>query len=226
MAEIKNRYPGVIKNGLVSYGGNQMWSDNAAIRKCGCGLVAALDITLYACRFHGGGGKLLLAVPAGNTPTPLPVYNKLLISLWKKYLPVVPPVGINHAVLTLGLNRLFRDEHIPLKAHVGLASDKMWDRIETSLLADLPVILAIGQNFPYVWQKNKLSFHVKQPDGRYPAITAAKAHFVTITGMDEERLQISSWGNKYYVNRIELKQYIKAHSTSFISGIVYMTKET
>ena len=224
MAKINNIYPGVLKNGHVSYGGNQMWSDNASIRKCGCGLVAALDATIYLSRFHGGGGRLLAVIPP-NAPTPLPSYNELLIRLWKKYLPVVPPVGINHAVLTFGLNRLLHDEHIPIKAHVALASDKMWNRIERCLRSDLPVILAIGQNFPYIWQKNKLSFYRKQANGLYLPAAAAKAHFVTITGIDEEWLQISSWGNSYYINRIELSRYITQHSTCYISGIIYMTKE-
>lgn len=221
---LKNPYPGVLKNNLASYGGSQQWSDSPSIRKCGCGLVAALDSSVYLMRVYGGGTKLLPSVPAAG-PIPLPLYNELLGKLWKKYIPVVPPFGINPTVLTLCLNRFFHEERIPFLAHVAMATDKMWSRIEESLASDLPVILAIGQNFPQVWQKNKLLLHTRRPDGCYSASTATKAHFVVITGMDEEWLCVSSWGSKYYVNRKELTAYVKEHSTSLISGIVYMTKK-
>ena len=224
MTELRKPYPSVMRNGFLSYGGSQMWSDSAPICKCGCGIVAALDIAIYLKRSYGGGDKMLAGVPCGG-PTPLPAYNELLLSLRKKYFPIIPPLGINQMILTLGMNRFFHDEHLPFTAHVTMATDKMWDRIRQSLMNDCPVLLAIGMNFPYVWQKNTVSFYKKQPDERYTVSVSTKAHFVVITGMDEQWLRISSWGIQYYVNRNELAGYIKKYSTSFISGIVYVTEK-
>ena len=52
---LKNEFISVSKEGLVSYGGNQTWSENAVIRKCGCGVISSLDLLLYLGRHHCGG---------------------------------------------------------------------------------------------------------------------------------------------------------------------------
>ena len=50
-------------------------------------------------------------------------------------------------------------------------------------------------------------------------MVSTKAHFVTITGMDEEWLRISSWGKEYFINRREYDDYVKTHSTWLVSNI-------
>lgn len=223
-AMLKNEYIHVVKGSVLSYGGNQLWAYSAAIRRCGCGPVAALDTALYLLRAHGGKGRLLSALP-GEGPIPLAVYNELLGRLCKSHFPLIPPFGINPAVLALGMNRLFSSERIPFTAHVIPATDKTREKIQTCLQADSPALLVIGQNFPFVWQKNRLTFYRRRPDETYAAASGAKAHFVAVTGMEEDWLRISSWGIEYYVNYIEYVRYVREYSARVISGLIYCEKK-
>ena len=47
MLSLSKNYVRVMQNGRLSYGGNQMLSDNETLRLCGCGPVAVLDTVLY-----------------------------------------------------------------------------------------------------------------------------------------------------------------------------------
>lgn len=221
MLSLKNCYPSLIKDMTLSYGGSQLWSDSAVIQKCGCGPVAAMDAAIYLSRFHGGGNRQLSSLPPDG-PIPCSAYMSLLRRFCLRYFPIIPPLGINPMVLTVGLNRLFHDEKIPFKATVYMATEKIWAKIEEGLQSDTPVLLAIGQNYPRVWQKNRLAFYIKRSGGNYEAASGAKAHFVSITGMDETWLCISSWGNKYYINRTELTRFIRDNSRQWLCGIIYV----
>ena len=52
---LKNEFISVSKESIISYGGNQTWSENAVIRRCGCGVIGSLDLLLYLSRYHCGG---------------------------------------------------------------------------------------------------------------------------------------------------------------------------
>ena len=99
MLTLRRPYPRVRKDGRLMYGGSQMLANNALIRGCGCGPVAALDLLHYLCDDE-------------NTP-PLPIdrYNAELESLCRSYFPLIPHSGINGLMLALGCNRLFRRRH-------------------------------------------------------------------------------------------------------------------
>lgn len=44
---LNGEYISVLRNGVLSYGGSQRWSDSGALRQCGCGVIAAPDLLLY-----------------------------------------------------------------------------------------------------------------------------------------------------------------------------------
>ena len=115
--QLEHPYVRIVKGDVISYGGCQLWSVSETLRRCGCGPVAALDAAIYGSRAHGGGDRLLADLPREG-PIPLELYDRLLQKLVRRYFPVVPPFGTNPTALTLGLNRLFRAEDIPLRAHV------------------------------------------------------------------------------------------------------------
>ena len=75
-----------------------------------------------------------------------------------------------------------------------------------------------------MWGKERASFYVRTPAGYRPS-TGARAHYITVTGMDESWLRISSWGRLYYLNRLEFEQYVKRHSAGFVSNILYIEKK-
>ncbi len=68
----------------------------------------------------------------------------------KKYFPIIPGLGIPGWLLGIEVNRYFIKNRIPLKAVFGVRSRNIPNRIKAMLAHDIPVILAIGPNFPEV----------------------------------------------------------------------------
>ncbi len=213
MTQLKRPYTSVENRGSLTYGGSQMLSARANLRKCACGPVAALDLLYY------------LQPGQTDAPVPLDRYNRELEQLTRRYFPLIPSLGINGLLLVLGLNRLFRDRRLPYHASWAVSGAKLWERVEELLRHDIPAILAVGPNFPGVWMNRRLSFYVRTQDGRYVRSAATKGHYVTATGIDREWVQISSWGRRYFINRTEYEQYVRKYSSYLFSNLVYIRKE-
>ncbi len=210
MLKLRKPLPRVLKDNRISNGGNQMWSDKTVIRNCGCGPVAALDLLHY---LSDGGNQ---------APISVEYYNAELRGLCRWYLPLIPHSGINGITLAMGLNRLFRERGLPYHAVWAWSGSRLWSRVEEMLQRDLPVILSIGPNFPSIWQKEKLPFYIRRSDGSFIPAAAIQSHYVTVTGLDENWAQISSWGREYFINRQEYDDFVKNHSTFLFSNIVYV----
>ena len=212
MAYLKHPYPAVdwAENG--SFGGSQTRSAKWQIRKCGCGAVAMTDLLLYLRRHHGCAAPPLVQEAAAQNPIPAALYDQCCCDLQRKYLPMVPPFGINGLTLAGGITACCKLHGLPYRTGWSVSSKTLWSRIEMALQRDLPVILAIGPNLPALWQQHKLPLYRRRGD-TYTAVTAVKAHYVTVTGMDETWLQVSSWGKEYYIHRQEYWDYGKTHST-------------
>ena len=208
---LKRQYIQVRNGAALSYGGSQMLSERETVRKCACGPVAALDLLLYLNRDR----------PAG--PIALSWYNRELDRLIQKYFPLLPPFGINGLLLVLGLNRLLRERSLPYRAIWAASGRQLWSRVEAMVEQDLPVILAVGPNFPIFWQRHRLDFYTKTADGRYVKAAATQGHYVTATGIDEEWVRIASWGRQYFINRREYEGYVRKYSNYIFSNIVLLT---
>ena len=133
---------------------------------------------------------------------------------------MIPKLGINGFMLAGGLNLFFRRYSLPYRASWGIGSGRLFEQIELQLVQDIPVILSVGPNFPLFWQKNELTFYAAFSDGSLRPSCRIKAHYVTVTGIDEKCLKISSWGREYYIDREEYMSYIRRHSGSLVSNIV------
>lgn len=221
-AYLNHPYVTVQGGGALTYGGNQNFAKGELMRKCGCGVIAAADLLLYLCGTRPGYPKSLLGYEIGDESISQEDYEHLTEQLRRKYFPLIPGSGLNVYILAAGLNRFFRSFGIPLRAKWGVPGKYLWRAVHKMLDDDLPVILAIGLSFPFIWARDKLPFytHLKE---EYQRSGGAKSHFVTITGMDEKYLRISSWGREYYVLRKELAEYITKQSNSFLSNILYIT---
>ena len=215
---LKNEFISVSKEGLVSNGGNQTWSENAVIRKCGCGVISSLDLLLYLGRHHCGDQA------PETRPIPLKDYDRMCVELSRRYIPLFPPFGTNGAALALGLNRVFSRYNMPFRASWQLSGSKMMSKVENMLDADIPVILSIGANFPLFWQDNRVNLYSRDSLGRMRRTSSAKAHYVTVTGSELNALRISSWGREYYINKGEYFSYIHQHSNSIISNILMIER--
>lgn len=212
MTGLKNPYVNITDTSSICYGGNQRLSDREVIKKCGCGIVAAADLIIYL--------RLYKYPLHGLTnPIPLPRYNKFLKYLNNSYFPLIPKLGMNFLELITGLNLIFLAKKIPLRASWLLSGEKLFERMEAQLSRDFPVILSVGPNFPFIWQKKRLNLYLRSGE-KYIKNCSTKAHFVTVTGIDENYIRISSWGRELYISRDEFCEYIRAHSSSFLCNMV------
>ncbi len=211
MLSLNKTYVQIERNGRLSYGGSQMWSENQTVKVCGCGPVAVLDTLLYLTNRQ-------------DRSMSLEEYNRTLEEMSKRYFPLVRPFGINGLLLAAGMNRLLRRYRLPYRAFWAISGRKFWSRVEELLCQDLPVIFSVGPNFPAVWQKHRLTFYRKTAEGLYIPASSAKSHYITATGIDPDWLRISSWGTEYYINRKEYDEYIRRYSTAIVSNILMLRR--
>ena len=219
MITLLHDFPAVLHGSRRMYGGDQSLSQDHTVREVGCGVVACLNVLVYLCRFQPSRFSGLKEL-AGLDPIPQERFESVISCLTRRYFPLIPKHGINGLTLALGMNRLFRRGGMPYRAHWGVSGGRFWETMERMLRRDIPVILAIGPNFPLFWQKKPLPFYERKSDGRYLRIAQACAHYVTVTGMDEAWLRISSWGREFYLSRREYEDYVKTHSLRLVSNIL------
>ena len=223
--KLKEPYIAIMKDGSLSYGGSQEWWRRKIMAGYGCGVIAATDILFYLdlhkeyCK-----GKDFQEEDIKSGIVDIETYQRCAEAMRKKYFPVIPSLGIPGWLLGMEINRYFIKNRIPLKATFGVRSRNIPNRIKAMLEHDIPVILAIGPNFPLPVRKHKLAFYEKIEEG-YEKIAEAAAHFVVITGFEGQWLRISSWGREYYVNFYEYQNYVKKYSCSLVSNICYIRKK-
>lgn len=225
MQGLQHSYISLSLSSGISYGGGQQFSKDAMIRRCGCGVIAAADLLLYLSRWHSHGAVDYFAMLLEDTPVPLPVYDRCIRNLSRSYFPIIPYAGINGIMLMAGMELFFRGHGMPYTARWCILQGKLWARIEDMLAADIPVIMSVGPNFPMIWGNRRVRFYVQGPDGQYRPASAARAHYFTVTGMDEVWLQISSWGRRYYLSRRDFVDYVRRYSTSIASNILYIERK-
>lgn len=207
---------------MPTYGGNQMLSPRKSVRRCGCGPVAASDLIIYLTHNR----PECAMKPAPRIPASVSVgkddYFRFLDSLRRLYVPTLYPFGVNGLVLAAGVALYFLVHRMPLRAFWCCSRRKIMPRIQDMLTRDIPVVLAIGPNFPIFFSsRHKLQLYIRTSDGYVPR-TGINAHYVTVTGIEGEWLRISSWGNEYYINRGEYDNYIRKYSNPLFSNILYV----
>ena len=107
---------------------------------------------------------------------------------------------MNGLMLMSGVNRFFQKYHMPYTSRWRFSRFGMWEKIEEMLLDDIPVIMSVGPNFPFFWGKERASFYTRTPTGAYLPASGARAHYFTVTGLDENWLRISSWAGFHAKN--------------------------
>ena len=222
MMQIRHAYISVRKGQTRTFGGSQMYSASKTMREVGCGVIAALDLLLYLNRVHLGSRCEMFSAALEDGSIDEKEYDELARSLSRRFFPIIPKLGINGLMLAAGLNVFFRRYHFPFRASWGAGSRHLAERIADMLSRDIPVILSIGPNFPLFWQKNELNFYVQVSHGEMKRACSIKSHYVTVTGMDDTHFRISSWGREYYIDRQEYLSYIRHHSGSLVSNIVFI----
>lgn len=205
-----------------TYGGSQMLSDDKNIRKCGCGVAAAADLLIYLHRHHSPLDCPMLKAAAENENIPIAEYRRLLTWLNRRFFPLIPARGTNGVMLAAGVNAFLRLYGGKMTALWCFTGGKTWQRCEDMLRRDIPVIFSVGVNFPKVWGRERLKLYTKLPDGSFRQSSSVRAHFMTVTAMDETHIRVSSWGRMYYISKAEFDEYVRKHSGSIICNVLYI----
>lgn len=225
MLSIQHPYISIALPGGRSYGGGQQFSQNAMIRRCGCGVIAATDLLLYLSRWHPYGAVDFFAGLLHEDALPYHAYIDCIQVLNRRYFPMIPYAGINGLMLMAGMQRFFHEHGMPYTARWCFDPGSMWKRMENMLSQDIPVIMSVGPNFPIIWGDKRVRFYVQGSNGSYTPVSGAKAHYFTVTGMDDAWLCISSWGRRYFLNRQEFSEYTRRYSTAFASNILFVEQK-
>lgn len=207
--ELKRPYPRVWDGARLSYGGSQHWFAEETMRRCGCGVVACADALLYL---------------TGRGELPMEEYRDYANHL-RRYFPLIPRRGIDGVRLALGFNACLRGNGLPVRARWCASGERFWPRLSEMLDADLPAVVAIGPNFPRFWDAKTLTLYRETPEGGYAPDSATKAHFVTVTGLDEAWMRVSSWGRRLYVGRAAYERYMRERSGALFTNLLYLKRK-
>lgn len=205
--ELTRPYPRVRTGEALSCGGSQNWFPDENFRLCGCGVVACADTLLYV---------------SGRAELSKEEYLRYVNSL-RHYFPLLPGRGIDGLRLALGLNACLRKSGLSLRARWCASSGRFWERLEGQLTRDLPAIVAIGPNFPRFWGEETLPLYRKTADG-FAESERTKAHFLAVTGLDEDWMRVSSWGRELYIERAAYDRYMKTQGALF-TNLLYLEKK-
>ena len=208
MPELKRPYPCVQYGETGSCGGDQNWFADANFRRCGCGVIACADTLLYL---------------RGRTALSREEYIDYVNSL-RPYFPLIPYRGIDGMRLAMGMNLCLRREGLALRAGWSASGRLFWERLAAMLADNLPVVLSVGPNFPRVWGAEALALYRRAEDGGYVEAERVKAHFLTATGLDGERIRVSSWGKEFTIERAAYERYMRGSSTALLTNLLQLRR--
>ena len=220
---LRHEYPGICKDGVVSFGGNQRELDSRTLCHCGCGLVAALDLLRYFHLYDSAECSDIFSGIEKAHGLSLPLYRLCAQRMRRSYVPIVYPFGTTGVALAAGMNYCFQQNRLPYTASWGVGEAELWREIAAMLLQDLPVILSVGKGFPRFWEKRGVALSRRVGDTMRES-TRIRAHFVTVVGMDKDWLRVSSWGREYYLSKEEFLHYRSTESLRFLCNILLIRR--
>ena len=197
--ELTRPWPQVRTGDRLSCGGSQNWFPDENFRLCGCGIIACADTLLYL---------------TGRSGLSRDEYTRYVNSL-RRYFPLIPRRGIDGVRLAIGFNACMRHRGVDVRAGWSASGAKFWDRLTAQLERDLPAIIAVGPNFPRVWGTERLPLYRATADGAYAEAERTKGHFLTVTGLDDEWMRVSSWGRELYIERRAYDSYMRRQGAVF-----------
>ncbi len=216
---LKDPYPGIERSSGATFGGSQRMLKSAVLQRCGCAVIAAVDMVRYLHLYHSFGHTLFFTGISQAVHLPLAVYDLCAMRMQRNFMPVLYPVGVTIFSLTAGLNRYFRKYHVPLEASWGTAKRELWSEIENMLQENLPVILAIGRPVTGLWTDEGLPLY-RYKGNQMVKATCVKAHYVSVVAISDHWMKIATWGQDYYISRSEFSAYRDRKSLNLLCNIV------
>ncbi|MBR2782787.1 MAG: hypothetical protein IKD93_01145 [Firmicutes bacterium] len=215
---LKHPFPRLQDSARSYYGGSQKLLGKSYVRRAGCGVVCAANILIYLGRWAEGCGNGPFAELAREDPIPAAAFGRCCDALQRRYMPVTPRFGLTGAQVAWGLNRYCRRWGIPYRMSWRYRRRDFWDALADQLEQDLPPVLAIGPNFPDFWGSQRLRLYRALPDASLRSAASVHSHFVSVTGLSDDLLHVSSWGREYFILRKELETYVGRHSAWLVSN--------
>ena len=212
--------------GRISYGGNQSWLSTDAERSFGCGLIASADVLRYIRRKEGRPESM---GEKDADPTRTLTKQQYLedIHVLSLDFRVRGPLGITGFGLARRMNRVFRREKLPYRSKWSVGRKRFLRRLEEMLDRDIPVLLSVGPCFFH--RNERLPMYEKKEDGTLWKSSSMNDHYVTATGMEEgpsgKMVQISSWGEKYYISLQEYVDHVKKFDNFLFSSLLYIRRK-
>ena len=207
-SELKRRYPAIRTGASLSCGGSQSWFPDENFQRCGCGVVACADALLYL---------------TGRSELTREEYFAHVAAL-RRYFPLIPRRGIDGVRLAVGFNLCAKRCGVDVRAGWSASGTKFWGRLETQLENDLPAIISIGPNFPRVWGSERLPLYRKTEDG-IAETGRTKGHFLTVLALDDDWMEVSSWGRRLYLERRAYADYMRRQG-ALLTNLLFLERKT
>lgn len=166
-----------------SFGGNQSSFGNQPkgrlIARCGCGLIAACDMTLFLMK---------------TKVIPWVEYVKFVCDK-SKYLSISDTLGIPPKKLIKMLSEFNSAYNFAFIPRHRLSESGLRELFKESLSKNLPVIVRAGENF------KKLPYKMNGAERKM------RWHYFTVTGIDGDKLTFCSWGRKGEMSLSDLYRF-------------------
>lgn len=181
--------------------------------KGGCGIVALTDIVNY--------------LSSTNTFSSKDEYMKEFKKNSLRIAWIPTKYGLSFIQQTIGLKILLSKSHQDYKCFWCLSKKKLLPRISRMLSKNIPVPICIPNT---LFKRNNIDTLPFYNEDRI-IISRVKGHFVVATGIFEDEkshevyLQISSWGQKYYISYNEYMKYLKTHFWGIVGGMLFIYKD-
>ncbi|MDL2325112.1 hypothetical protein LJC61_08235 [Ruminococcaceae bacterium OttesenSCG-928-A16] len=231
------------ENGVLHFGGNQMWFARKTQRLAGCGPVAAANVLASLARqnpavaaalnlhFLQGSQisqpsylQFMQRVYQTMRTLEIPLLNHLADASAKEKPKIPPSLGRGAAGFASGILRFAAKNGVALKAHTLLPGFSPYNKglhfIMRGLQAGTPVVLLTARNKHTLWQYNQ---NVNATPQKAQAL---HSHFVTVAGVrpgpQGPQLLVSSWGRMFVIEYTELHQSWQ-WPTSVGAALLYFT---
>ena len=246
----------MISGHQVGYGGYQKWKYlekkarneipsefELKMMNSGCGLLSATDVLLYLAENHNG-YKTDLTKKVNHTSNGFLEYEsyfKLLETMSTEgYFPITE-IGVLPFSVEGGLNRYSQKYGLNLNATWTKGKDAIDELkiIREMLENDIPVPLLIGYSINKDSDNCKLKLYTElrsagsERNILWGNTDYSQWHYVTITGLLIDRirndaiLEVSSFGDRYYISYNELMYYIDCLSLGgdYITGVIKISMQ-
>lgn len=227
----QKQYIPIVSGISIYYGGDQGWWENTDSKMAdkGCGIIAGSDVLLYLKRREDN--NTLSKISKSS-------YIDYVDSVRKHYIKKMPIFDEMTAFnLQSGMNKFFDNYSLKMKAAAypfAFSSNnrkRLKELIEKSIKNGNPVIISVG---PHLWRtvekKNQAKMYELRKGSlvKFNPVHTLYNHYVVITGIHRDRqmntlrYQISSWGNKYFVDYNEICKYNDDYGSDCTSDALFV----